>query len=205
MTETAEGERARSVRGVVVLILSRLAIALVVVGAALGVVALLGGNLSKLHAKIILTTWSGSFFLTCALACLAALEQGAILKPRLGLFAALCGFLLFLHGVWQQGYLEVWFWKWLWTLGILSVTLAQTSLLGVDRRKAKAARMLSSVVAEGAAWTLCFTTIYMVVTENGEDPGLWRTVGVSSLIDLAGSLVVLILRRVEGDRSTAPQ
>lgn len=191
-------DHGRSARGTLVVILARAAIALVVVGAALGVVALLTGNLSKLHAKIILTTWSGSFFLTCALACLAAVEQGSALKSRLGLVTSLGGFLLFLHGVWQQGYLEVWFWKWLWYLVVLSVTLAQTSLLGVDRKQAGPARKISSLVAEGAAWTLCFTTIYMVAKENGDDPALWRTVGVSSLIDLAGTLVVLILRRVEG-------
>lgn len=181
-------------------VVGRVAVALFIVGAALGVVAILSGQLTKLHAKIILTTWGGAFYLGCALACATARESGPSVKGQLGLVTSLGGFVWFLFGVWQQGYQHVWFWKGFFYLSVVSVTLAQAALLAADRRHAAGPRRLASWAAEIAAWVLCATTVYMVLQEQGEDPALWRIVGVASLIDLAASGVVVILRRLESGR-----
>lgn len=187
-------EASRSPPRFVHLLLSRLAIALVVVGATIGIVAILSGRLSPTHGKIILSTFVGAFFLGTSLLSLSAEEVRPQLMSKLGLFISACGFLLFLYGVWAEGWQHVEFWKGLSVAVVLAVTCGQSAQLMLSPLQWPARGVV--VIAQVAAWTCAGTLLFMIVAERGE-PALWRALGVSALVDVSATAITSLLKRLQ--------
>lgn len=184
MSETIGTQRTGGMRQ----LLGRIAIALVVIGATLGVIALLRGELKQEQVKIIFTCWAASYFIACALAC----QRARPLRALPGTGVCLAGFAVALYGIWARGYNEAAFWKWLWCLTALGLVFAHTSLLSRTREAEHRARFWVSVLAELASWVSVGITLVMVFTERAE-PEHWRALGVSSMICLAATVVTSLL------------
>jgi hypothetical protein len=172
----------------------RILITSVLIAAALGIFALLTGEMSELGVKVLLTTITISGTSLLALASFAAWNQrGARVFSRVGLSSAMATAAILIAAIWSDTTLvsgEV-----LLTCIILGIAGAHGSLLSLARLAPnhRWARAVGHLVG-----TLLVTAILALVWDlvEGTD-GLWRLVGALAILDAAATVMIIAFHVME--------
>ncbi len=175
-----------------------------VLAAALGIAALLGGEFGKLQGQILLTTVTVAAFGTTSLCHLAVVTRSvravgfAGIAASLG--AALCALVLIWWSAGQDA--EGWY-KALAVSAIAAVSLAQANLLLLlAGRRYPVIRVSLGVTL--LAITVAGVMVALPILTDGEipgadDEGYWRGLGVVGILDALGTIALpvlgLVLRR----------
>jgi hypothetical protein len=172
----------------------RILVTSVLVAAALGVIALLTGEMSELGVKVLLTTITISGTSLLALASFAAWSQpGARVFSRVGLSSSMATAAIIIAAIWSDTSLvsaEV-----LFSCIILGVAGAHGSLLSLARLapKYRWARVVGHVVG-----ALLVTAVLALIWDlvEGTD-GLWRLIGALAILDAAATVMIVAFHVME--------
>lgn len=167
-------------------LIARVVVGSFVVAAALGVVALLVGNLGRTQTRVLLTTVLTGTASVVVLACLTAAGAARRWPAALGVIAAV--------GAWAIGSALFWSGNAMWerpftTAIVVALTLAQVTLLGAITRGAAPpvatlrtiTFCLAGVVAALVVWTMWRSDV----------PAEWfgRLLGIVAILDALGTVV----------------
>ena len=173
-----------------------------VVSAAMGVFALLIGDLDKTQAKLLATSLSISGAGTLAMLCAIAWERHRLgVLPPAGIALALLGFALLIVGVWAEiG--ATGFWKSTSTVLAVAVAAAHASVVspfGLVRRfrwvfgVTYGLNALVTLLVVGAIWS------------EPEDASFWRFLGSMAILLAAATIAIPVLRRLGDGAAPAPR
>jgi len=170
----------------------RILITSVVISAVIGVIAVLAGDLSELGVRVLLTTMTISGTSLLALASFAAWNHARVFS-RLGLVASLATAAAIIGEIWFDARVvssEV-----LLTCIILAIAGAHGSLLSLARLapQRRWARSAGHIVG-----TLLATVLLALLWDlvEGSD-GLWRWLGVLTILDAAATLMIIVFHLME--------
>lgn len=172
-----------------------------VVSAAMGVFALLIGDLDKTQAKLLATSLSISGAGTLAMLCAIAWERHRLgLLPPAGIALALLGFALVIVGVWAE--IEAaGFWKSTSTVLAVAVAIAHASVVspfGLVRRF----RWVFGVTY-GLNAIVTLLVVSAIWSETGGS-GFWRFLGAMAILLAAATIAIPVLRRLGEGAASAP-
>ena len=173
---------------------------LVAINAAIGIYALIGGELGDTGGKILGTSLLATMGAVLALVCAPAASAGrAWWWPKIGMLAAGIASALFIFAVWAEPFED--FFKIAGTVLVVAVTAALISLLSAWPGSGKLAWVRS------AATVLSVIGGAMVITATwfeGDLPGgYWRWFGVVMVLLAAAAIATPVVHRMTAE--TAPQ
>lgn len=168
----------------------------VALSAVLGVAAIFSQNFGWFQIRILLTTVTIAAASICGLACGAyrATDRGRIL-PLCGLALTLLAAAMIIAGMWLEiaspGY-----WKFAASAAVFAIACAHLALLSMARLSE--AFQSSLVVAYAAIFGVAAIIVLMIVggTHGIPDAGMFRLLGVATIVDAAITLVIPILHRL---------
>lgn len=167
--------------------------------AVLAIYILLGGDSSDLQFTILFTALAAGGYSLTFLAALALYE-----KERYRLFAALSmaisllGFVVTVAVIWQLELIG--YWRNVIVFAALAVATAHISLLlpFESRHPAVDTPILLTIVAIVSTATM---VIGLTVAEFGFDESMFRLLGVFLILDVLGTIVVPLLRKIYSDKA----
>ncbi|MEZ5102834.1 MAG: zinc ribbon domain-containing protein [Thermoleophilia bacterium] len=164
----------------------------VAVNAALGIVALGGGEFGDTQRRVLLTSLAVSGTGVLVLACIPALERRRLGPlPYAGIAAAAAGGVLALVLAWLDDPPER-LGQAFGTLVVLAVAIAYGSLIGLARLPGRRAWIVrASTVLALVLAALVTTTIWAA----GDSSGMGRAIGVVAVLLAAGTVLVPVLHR----------
>jgi hypothetical protein len=164
----------------------------IAIGAALGVISLVGADLGETGWKVVATSFLITATALVAMPSVAAWERdrlGAL--PMTGIVAAVVGFAWVIAGMWSELESET-LWKIPVTLIIYAVGVAAYSLLEVARLSS-GQRWL--VVAARAAIAVVGLLVVVAVWAEIDSDGYWRGFGVAAIVMTALLAAIPVLHR----------
>ena len=176
------------------LILARVSIALILMGAVICVAAIVRGHLPPEHIRWVLTAFIGAFFLKMTGTCTIAWNFRRSWIARLGQASSLLGFGLFLYGVWFDGANSIEYFQALFSLILFSMSAAHTSWALVRRlpKPLEILRLFSILC--GWFFTMSLAVMLVKMIDNPE----WvRFAFGAGLAALSSSFVLSIIHRLE--------
>lgn len=179
-----------------------LLIASVVVGAILGIVIVLRGTWTWFEVRVIFTSVILAVSSVCGLACnLARSPHGKAVLPNAGLILTAIAASLSLIGMWSEIESEA-YWKTTGAAVILAIATVQICLLSVAKLASRFQWVF--VLTFQVAYGLAILLIVMIFAEI-ENEGMFRLIGVVSIVDASLTLVIPILHRISrfGSREEA--
>ena len=178
----------------------KIILVLVAVNAAIGIYALVGGELGDTGGKILGTSLLTTMAAVLALVCAPAASAGrAWWWPKIGMLTAAIASALFIFAVWAEPFED--FFKIAGTVLVIAVTAALISLLSAWPGSGKL------VWVRSAATILSVIGGAMVITATwfeGDLPGgYWRLFGVVMVLLAAAAIATPVVHRMTAQ--TAPQ
>ena len=175
----------------------RLLLVAVAISAALGVYALLAGDLGWFEVRVLLTALTVSGFSILAMACGAAWERGVLQPvPSVGVGLGILAGVMLLLGIWTELESEG-FWKAASTVSVVAAAAAHASLLTLARLAPSHRWMFA--VAYIVIGVFSLLMILAIVGEAFDD--LARAIGVSAVLLSAVTIAVPIVHRMDRDPS----
>jgi hypothetical protein len=184
--------------GAIKRILLRVAIFALCVTALVAIAAVLSAKLDRTEAQILLTHVAIAVYSLFALAASAVADR----RPRVALAGwIVCGFglLLALLSIWTE-----WsgdnddLYRSTWVLFAIAFTIAHASLIESRRRDSDGAAVRAVSAATAATVALMGTLIAIgIATAESVDDSYLRVLGVVGVLDVLGTLVLPIARKVE--------
>lgn len=171
----------------------RVLVGSVVVGAVLGIYALLASDPGRVEMKLLATSFAISGACLLAVACGAAWGRGlfASLAP-LGVVLALLGFGLLIALVWAESDSEG-AWKTAGTAILFATTATYLALLGLARLAPNFAWLAVGAALAALALTLIWAGLLWEAIHG--TTGLWRGIGVISILFGAFTILVPVFHR----------
>ncbi len=167
----------------------RVLIASVVISAALAIVAILGGGMSELGVRVLLTTMTVSGTSLLAMASFAAWDQrGAKLFSRIGLAASLATAALIIIAIWidhAPASVEVTL-----TCMLLGVAGAHGSLVSLARLAPQHAWARPAAHAVGTVLASLMLALVWDLIEGTD--GQWLLIGVLAVLDAAATVMIIV-------------
>jgi hypothetical protein len=187
----------REIRGILIKLLIAV-LCLIALGV---IVAILVGRVNDTAARIFLSAIAVAFYSVLALASLSVLDR----RPWMtflgfGIYVIAC--VVALLGIWvdwnsDDGILD-WIFSWL----VISVASAHVTLLESRRREGDSRSV--TAIFFGTIACIALLTLLLVIPlfgNSGESDRYWRLVGVIAVVDVLGTLLLPLLRRLQSDRS----
>ncbi len=168
----------------------------VVIGAILGILAILSGKFGWLEVRVLLTTATIAVASICGLACGAYLSarRGRVL-PLTGIALTLLAAALLIGGIWHETFSDG-YWQTTASASVFAVACAHLSLLSMAR------------LAEWFRWSLTAAyivilgvagLIVLMILREQHGAGMMQLLGVAAIVDAAITIVIPILHRLSRD------
>lgn len=170
-------------------------VASVAVSALLGCVALLSSHFGETQGKVLLSTLAIAQASLLAMVCGVAMGRPSTAPlAKLGAVLAVATAPVLLAAIWgeidRNG-----FWKATGTLEVAAITVAHVSLLLTARPRAD--RRWVVVVTVFAALALAAMIVGLVWGAFDDASGLWRPLGVLSILTCAGTILAWVFHRMD--------
>jgi hypothetical protein len=172
----------------------------VVIGALLGILAILSGKFGWLELRVLLTTVAIAGGSICGLACGAYLSTGrGRMLPLAGVALTLLAAAMLIGGIWHETFSDR-YWQTAASASVFAVACAHLSLLSMAR------------LAEWFRWSL--TAAYVVILgvaglivlmmlREQHGTGMLQLLGVAAIVDAAITIVIPILHRLSREELSA--
>lgn len=174
-------------------------VAALVIAGGIGILALLSGEFGDTQARILLTTLVVATFGLTALCHLAIAGQRFRVVGYVGIVASVAALVPALVLVWYSfgdGQSSSDWYRALWVLTVLAITLAQANLLLRLASSARAIIRIGLVVTLVAAGVVAIM-LWLPILTNGDIPGdnsdYWRLFGVVAIVDVIGTIALPII------------
>lgn len=180
--------------------LRRAAVILIVVSlvaaAGLGIAVLFGTGFGDVQGKILVTTLVIAAFSITALCHLAIVGRALRVVGWVGIAASLGALVAALVLIWSDG--SLWssdWWKALWILTVLAVTLAQANLLLLFASRQRTPVRVALWGTLGAMTVVAVMIWVPILTDGrvGDGDAYWRWFGAFAILDALGTILVPIL------------
>jgi hypothetical protein len=168
----------------------------VVIGALLGIMAILSGRFGWLEVRVLLTTATIAVGSICGLACGAYLSAGrGRILPLAGIALTLVATGMVIAGIWRETFSDG-YWQTAVSASVFAVACAHLSLLSMAR------------LAEWFRWSLTAAyvvilgvagLIVLMILQERHGTGMMQLLGVAAIVDAAITIVIPILHRLSRD------
>jgi hypothetical protein len=170
----------------------------VVVNALTGIGAIIVGDLGETAGRFLLTTLTLSALGLCCLLCVLGWDAGRLsFIPSFGLTLSIVGFVLVIAGIWAEPADDD-FWRLTGTLTILGMASAYGCLVSLANLVRSEFLKYTAVAAAYG-----FGAMIIIAIWGGDDSSPYGEMfGIVAIILLASSLLVPVVQRFEGLRTT---
>ena len=168
----------------------------VVLGALLGIMAILSGRFGWLEVRVLLTTAAIAVASICGLACGAYLSTGrGRILPLAGIALTLLAAGMVIGGIWHTTFSDG-YWQTAASASVFAVACAHLSLLSMAR------------LADWFRWSLTAAyvvilgvagLIVLMILREQHGTGMMELLGVAAIVDAAITIVIPILHRLSRD------
>lgn len=166
------------------------------VTALIAIIIFLSGEFGDTQGKLLFTTLAVGVYSLTGLCCTSLYDKQRYTVPAsLGLIASVAGFIIALFTIWGERFTQT-DWRLTSTSLIVAVTFAHASLLLLINT-AKRITQLVRALTLGCITVVAGLLIYMIFGGNDELDILLRLVSVFAVLDVLGTILTPLLRKVE--------
>jgi hypothetical protein len=168
----------------------------IILGALLGITAILSGRFGWLEVRVLLTTATIAVASICGLACGAHLSTGrGRALPLAGIALTLVAAGMLIGGIWHETFSDS-YWQTTASASVFAVACAHLSLLSMAR------------LADWFRWSLTVAyvvilgvagLIVLMILREQHGAGMMQLLGVATIVDAAITIVIPILHRLSRD------